>query len=68
MPKTCLVMFVYLITIYYASNAQNYMKGSSCAEVNCNQTTNCIGKYVDLEKYLLNNQELIGNLTEVFFL
>ena len=32
------------------------------------EDTSYIGKYIDLEKYVLNNKNLMENLTETFFI
>ena len=44
----------------------------SCQEFNSSiietdEDTNCIGKYIDLEKYILNNENLMEKLAETFF-
>ena len=44
----------------------------NCQELNCSneetdEVTSCIREYIDLEKYILNNEILMENLAEIFF-
>ena len=63
------VLFFAFTIMLSLSNAQDYI-GSDNVRNERNSYGNisdCIGKYRDLEKYVLNNENLMDNLTEVYF-
>ena len=49
-------------------NAQDYVESDDDPGVNSYEnTTSCIRKYRDLQSYVLSNEDLIDELTELFF-
>ena len=59
-------LFIFAI-ILSLSKAQEYFESGNEISYNYSNNSNCIGKYGDLEKYILSNKDLIDNLTEVYF-
>ena len=57
-------LFIFAVMLSLSS-AEHYFESN---EINSyGNISNCIGKYMDLQMYVLNNEDLIGNLTEVYF-
>ena len=50
-------------------NAQDYADNDidSNGEDSYSNISNCIGKYKDLQSYIMNNEDLMDDLTKVFF-
>ena len=63
------VLFFTFAVMLSLSNAQDYVESDNDNnEMNSyGNVSNCIGKYRDLEKYVLSNEDLMGNLTEAYF-
>ena len=54
------------ILIIFLSSCDGQSNGKMSIQNNDN-ISNCTGKYRDLQMYVLNNKDLMDNLTEVFF-
>ena len=63
------VLFFTFAVMLSLSNAQDYIESDDDSnEINSyGNISNCIGKYRDLQMYILNNKDLMDNLTEVYF-
>ena len=63
-----LVFFFIFAIILSLANAQDYVESDDDNEVNGYGNNNsCISQYRDLESYVLNNENLMGDLSELFF-
>ena len=62
------LFFIFAIILKFA-NAQDYVESNDDGyDANSSvNSTNCIRKYRDLQSYVLNNEDLIDELTELFF-
>lgn len=56
-----LILFLILLCGFCGAQESD----NSCED--CIELTNCIGEYIDLEKYILNNEKLVEKLAETFF-
>ena len=60
------LLFIFTIMLSCTCNAQDYVESNN--EINSyDNASKCIGKYRDLQKYVLHNEDLMDDLTEVFF-
>ena len=68
LAKMAVSLFIFAIMLSL-SKAQEYFESDK--EINdynnYSNNSNCIEKYRDLENYVLNNKDLMDNLTEVYF-
>ena len=59
-----MMLMIFVLLLLSMTNAQEYIEDSEYDEAN---NVSCISKYRDLEAYVLNNKDLMDNLTETFF-
>ena len=64
---TKLPVFLIISCAYGFGNAQGFNNSCSETEGGCTKFINCIGHYVDLETYVINNKTLVEKLSETFF-
>ena len=65
-----LALFILAILLSIINvNAQDYVDDNidSSGEDSYSNISNCIGKYKDLQSYILSNEDLMDDLTKVFF-
>ena len=59
-----MMLMIFVLLLLSMTHAQEYLEDSEYDETN---NVSCISKYRDLEAYVLNNKDLMDNLTETFF-
>ena len=64
-----LLVLVLLVTLVNLCHAQEFAEDDyNCDDTgNCSDVTNCIAQYSQLDSYILNNKDLLRQLTESFF-
>ena len=62
------MIWLTLLLILYGNFCNAQEIDNSCNEmVYCTNDSKCIGQYIDLEMYILNNKTLLDKLTETFY-
>ena len=64
---TKLPVLIIISCAYGFGNAQGFNNSCNETEGGCTKFINCIGHYVDLETYIINNKTLVEKLSETFF-
>lgn len=64
--KVMLWATLVLIILCHLGSAQEFDNGCNGTE-DCTEDINCIGQYIDLEMYVMNNKMLLEKLAETFF-